>query len=349
MNTAKAVALFSGGLDSTLAVLSVLKQGIEVHALKFTTPFECQATGKSGSERLPSQAGKYGFAVLCHSLDELFLDMVRSPRHGYGKNMNPCIDCRILMLREANKIRESLGAGFLVTGEVLGQRPMSQKKDMLYHIDREAGLKDLVVRPLSAKLLRTTIPEAEGIVQREMLHGFSGRSRKPQIALAAEYGLTDYPSPAGGCLLTDPVYSSRLKDLFVHASSPSLRDITLLKTGRHFRFSPSCKIVIGRDKNENTEIESLSTESDFLMRVEGYGSPLTLMSGEVSDKALIVGASLCVRYSDAKHAEVATVSVVHRKTVSSLRVAPAGDMTVEAYRIEKGKRALEISQTELLS
>ncbi|MDQ7786674.1 MAG: hypothetical protein RDU01_03625 [Thermodesulfovibrionales bacterium] len=347
---AKAVALCSGGLDSTLAILSILKQGIEVHALKFITPFDCHIQGERSEKGDPSSlAEKFGFSLIFCALDTQFLAMVKNPRHGYGKNMNPCIDCRILMLREANKIMEAIGADFLVTGEVLGQRPMSQRKDMLYHIDKETGLKNLVVRPLSAKLLRTTIPEAQGILQRELLYGFSGRSRKPQIALAAEYGLNDYPSPAGGCLLTDPIYAHRLKDLFVHTPSPSLMDIALLKTGRHFRFSPTCKIVIGRDKSENTKIESLRTDTDFLLRVEGYGSPLALARGQVSDEALTVAASLCARYSDAKNEEEVLVSVIHRSNFSSLRVTSAGDMAVEAYRIEKRKRSLEISQAELLS
>jgi tRNA-uridine 2-sulfurtransferase len=347
---AKAVALYSGGLDSILSILSVLKQGIEVNALKFITPFDCHAPdGKSSQTDYASLAEGFGFRITFLSLDEVFLNMVKNPRHGYGKNMNPCIDCRILMLREAGKFMETIGASFLFTGEVLGQRPMSQRKDMLYHIDKEAGLKDTVVRPLSAKLLRTTLPEIQGIVQREMLHGFSGRSRKPQMALAEEYGLKEYPSPAGGCLLTDPIYAHRLKDLLTNDPSPSFRDIALLKTGRHFRFSPDCKIIIGRDKDENMEIESLSAESDFLLKVEGHGSPLTLVNGQVSDEALNVAASLCARYSDGKNADEVLVSVVHRGNLSSLRIAPATNRTVDTYRIEKGKRSLEIFKTELFS
>jgi len=340
MNTAKAVALYSGGLDSILAVLTVLKQGIEVIALKFVTPFDCQIpAGKSYQTDYASLTERFGFRVTFLSLDEAFLKMVKNPRHGYGKNMNPCIDCRILMLREARKFMETIEASFLVTGEVLGQRPMSQRKDMLYHIDNEADLKDAVVRPLSAKLLRITLPEIQGIIQRKLLHGFSGRSRKPQMALAEEYGLKEYPSPAGGCLLTDPIYAYRLKDLLTHDPSPSLRDIALLKTGRHFRFSPDCKIIIGRDKGENTEIESLCAEIDFLLKVEGHGSPLTLVNGQISDEALNVAASLCARYSDGKNADEVLVSVLHNGNLSFLRVAPATNRTVDTYRIEKGKRS----------
>ncbi|MEW6587168.1 MAG: hypothetical protein AB1442_16355, partial [Nitrospirota bacterium] len=264
---AEGVALFSGGLDSTLAILSILKQGIRVHALRFVTPFDCHVTSGKHALEVSAPDKGYGFTITSLRIDEQFLDMVKSPRHGYGKNMNPCIDCRILMLREAKKFMEAAGASFIVTGEVLGQRPMSQRKDILYHIEKEAGLKNLVVRPLSAKLLRITLPEAQGIVDRGMFHGFSGRSRKPQIALAEEWGLKGYPSPAGGCLLTDPIYANRLRDLLANEEAPSLRHIELLKTGRHFRFSPSCKIIVGRDREENRKIEVLSSDADFLLKV----------------------------------------------------------------------------------
>ena len=156
---------------------------------------------------------RFGFEVEIRRLGETFLDMAINPKHGYGKNMNPCIDCRILMLKQAKELMQKTGAEFIVTGEVLGQRPMSQKKDMLYHIDKEAGVVGSVLRPLCAKLLRITIPEEKGVVNRELLYAFNGRSRKPQMALAKEFGLEDYPLPAGGCRLTDPVFSSKLKDL----------------------------------------------------------------------------------------------------------------------------------------
>jgi tRNA-specific 2-thiouridylase len=332
---AKAVALFSGGLDSTLAILTMLKQGIDVKAIKFRTPFDCCSYGKSlcsGSSF--SVAKGFGFEVeLCH-LSDKFIEIVKNPRFGYGRNMNPCIDCRILMLKEAKVFLNMSGADFIITGEVLGQRPMSQRKDTFYLIDREAGVTDCVLRPLSAKLLKPASPEAEGIVNRKMLYGFSGRSRKPQIALAKALGLTDYPAPAGGCLLTEPNYSYRLKDLLTHNPDPDIRDINLLRIGRHFRFSPSCKIIVGRSNAENETIRSVSM-NDCLLEVEGCGSPTTLVSGEINDEAIKVAASICARYSDAKNFSLVDVAVFKRGGSIRLKVQPADTNLLENYRIEK--------------
>lgn len=327
--TYRAVALFSGGLDSTLAILAVLRQGISVKAIKFQTPFDCGV-----SKDPASVAERFGFCIEVRNLGEKFLEVVKDPEHGYGKNMNPCIDCRIMMLREARAFLDSVEADFIITGEVLGQRPMSQRKDMLYHIDKKAGVTNRVVRPLSAKLLKVTDAEAGGIVSREMLYGFSGRSRKPQMDLAEEFGLTDYPSPAGGCLLTEPNYACRLKDLMAFAPSPSLRDIDLLRIGRHFRYSPLCKIIVGRDRTENETIESLATGEDVLLKVDGYGSPLTLVSGEITQEALKVAASLCARYSDARNNVSVDVNDVNDPGFM-LKVSVAGDELIDVLRIEK--------------
>jgi tRNA-specific 2-thiouridylase len=327
--TYRAVALFSGGLDSTLAILAMLRQGISVKAIKFQTPFDC-----SVSKDPASLAKRFGFDIEIRNLGEKFLEVVKDPEHGYGKNMNPCIDCRIMMLKAAGAFLDSLEADFIVTGEVLGQRPMSQRKDMLYHIDRKAGITNRVVRPLSAKLLKVTDAEAGGIVKREMLYGFSGRSRKPQMDLAEEFGLTDYPSPAGGCLLTEPNYACRLKDLIAFDPSPSLRDIDLLKIGRHFRYSPLCKIILGRDRTENETIEALATDEDVLLKANGYGSPLTLISGQITQDALKVAASLCARYSDARNNLSVDVTDVNDPGFM-LKVSIAGDELIDVLRIEK--------------
>ena len=189
---AKAVALFSGGLDSTLAILTILKQDIDVQALEFLTPFNTPAAIDSSCDKKEVVSGEFGYEVYTRQLTGTFIDMVRDPKFGYGKQMNPCIDCRILMLREAKVFMDEIGADFIITGEVLGQRPMSQRRDTLNRIDKEAGVKDYVVRPLSAKLLSVTVPEAGGIVNRDMLHDFRGRSRRPQIALAREFKLFNY-------------------------------------------------------------------------------------------------------------------------------------------------------------
>ncbi|MDH5202272.1 MAG: hypothetical protein OEZ31_00905 [Nitrospirota bacterium] len=341
MMTHKAVALFSGGLDSTLAILAILKQGIEVKAVMFLTHFGCGTSIKTSCSHNPlSTAEKYGFEIKLLDVADRFMEIVKNPKFGYGRNLNPCIDCRILMLKEANGVMDSIGADFIVTGEVLGQRPMSQRKDILNVIDREAGTIGYVLRPLSAKLLKITIPEAKGIVNRDMLYDFSGRSRKPQIALAKEFGLIDYPEPAGGCLLTEPNYAHRLRELLVHNPDSQFKEIEMLKIGRHFRFSSSCKIIVGRDKAENETIQSLSESNDYLLKVEGYGSPITLVTGEITEETLRVAASLCVRYSDAKHLSEVEVIVVNGSDTFRLRVSPADDEIIIRYRIEKKNKSL---------
>ena len=335
-NMAKAIALLSGGLDSTLAILTILKQGISVRALQFITGFESDASKKSsGLQDLKHTGKKFGFDMEVRALGQKFIEVLRNPKHGYGKNMNPCIDCRILMLREAKNVMDSEKADFIITGEVLGQRPMSQRKDTLYHIDKEADLTGYILRPLSAKVLRETYPETEGLINREKLYGFAGRSRKPQIALAEQFGLTGYPAPAGGCLLTERIFSMRLKDLLAHSISPTLREFELLKTGRHFRFSQSSKIIIGRNRLENDIIESLATAGDAVLTVERYGSPLAVLTGKISDDALRSAASLCARYSDAKHLDEVDVSIIHGKKQSCITVRPADPDTIKTQRIGK--------------
>jgi tRNA U34 2-thiouridine synthase MnmA/TrmU len=340
---AKAVALFSGGLDSTLAILVMLRQGIKVTAITFLNHFGCDIGDKSSCSKDPfSAAQKFSFEVKLAHLSEKFLEIVKNPRYGHGKNMNPCIDCRILMLKEAREFMNLTGADFIITGEVLGQRPMSQRKSLFPMIDKEAMVRGYVLRPLSAKLLDITIPEQKGIVNRDALYDFSSRSRKSQIALAKEFGLTDYPAPAGGCLLTEPNYSFRLKELLTHCKNPEFRDINLLRIGRHFRFSPDCKIIVGRNRNENEILLSLSESEDHLLRVEGHGSPITFIAGKATDEALALAASLCARYSDAKHLPTVDVAVSRCESIPTmknefyyLKAPPASDEILEQYRIEK--------------
>ncbi|MBI5664062.1 MAG: 7-cyano-7-deazaguanine synthase, partial [Nitrospirae bacterium] len=213
----KAVALYSGGLDSTLAILVMQRHGVDVTALTFMNHFGCDISDKSSCSKDPFAAAvKFGFQVKLAHLSDKFLEIVKNPKYGHGKNMNPCIDCRVLMLKEAKEFMKLTGADFLITGEVVGQRPMSQRKNSFPMIDKAADVKGLVVRPLCGKILPATIPEETGLISRDMLHDFNGRSRKPQMALAEELGLTEYPAPAGGCLLTEPNYSHRLRELLAH-------------------------------------------------------------------------------------------------------------------------------------
>lgn len=329
---AKALALFSGGLDSTLAILTVLRQGVEVMAVTFTHFGMALAV-----ENLFSVAKRFGFDVKLCPLSDKFIEIVRNPEFGYGKNINPCVDCKILMLKEAKVLMNAVGADFIVTGEVLGQRPMSQRKDILYLIDKKAAVKGYVLRPLSAKLLEITFPESKGIINRDMLYGFNGRSRKPQMSLAREFAFTDYPQPAGGCLLTEPNYAPRLKDLLTYNSHIDAKDLSLLKLGRHFRFSPSCKIIVGRDKAENRAIAALAGDKDYLLEVKGSGSPLTLVTGEVTAEALEVAASICARYSDAKRLPFVDVSVLKDGLKYVIKAKPAEDNTLNKYRIQSDK------------
>jgi tRNA-uridine 2-sulfurtransferase len=331
----RAIALFSGGLDSTLAILTVMRQGIEVTAVTFMNHFGCEISDRSSCSKNPfSAAEKFGFEVkLCH-LSEKFIEIVKNPKFGHGRNMNPCMDCRILMLREAKEFMDMTGASFIITGEVLGQRPMSQRRDALNIIDREAALKGYVLRPLSAKLLKPTVPEESGMVDRELLYGFGGRSRKPQMALADEFGLADYPAPAGGCLLTEPNYSYRLKELLDHDPDPSILDYHLLRIGRHFRLSPGCKVIIGRNESENEVLGKLHDGEGVLLRVPGFGSPLTLMHGG-SDEDVLTAATLCARYSDARHLPEVVVRVLKAGKESSLKVQPAEDHVIARLKIEK--------------
>jgi tRNA-specific 2-thiouridylase len=336
MSRVKAVALYSGGLDSTLAILTLLRQGIEVKAVNFMNHFGCDISDRSSCSKDPfSAAEKFGFEVkLCH-LSGKFIEIVKNPKFGHGKNMNPCMDCRILMLKEAREFMEMAGAEFIITGEVLGQRPMSQRRDALDIIDRETGLKGQVLRPLSAKLLRPTVAEEKGIVDRELLHGFNGRSRKPQIALAAEFGLTDYPAPAGGCLLTEPNYSYRLKELLDHDPDPLLNDLQLLRIGRHFRLSPDCKVIVGRDRAENEDLVNLFGAEGILLRVPGFGSPVTLVRGDADERAVATAAELCARYSDAKALPMVEVKVTRGGTEFMLKIPPADSDLIEELKIEK--------------
>ena len=335
MKKPKAIALFSGGLDSTLAIITMLRQGVDVTAITFLTHFGCDISDKSSCSKDPfSAAEKFGFTVkLCHLADK-FIEIVKNPAHGHGRNMNPCIDCRILMLKEAKELMNMTGADFIITGEVIGQRPMSQMRNTLAMIDKKAGVSGIVLRPLSAKLFEPAISEIKGLVDRDKLHDFHGRSRKPQMALAREFGLTDYPMPAGGCLLTEPNYSFRLRELLNYNPNPSLKDLHLLRTGRHFRVSPSCKIIVGRDEKDNDKIESLSGEKDYILSVENFGSPVALLTGDGAQDFISLAASICARYSDAKHLPYVEASVYSNGERFVLKVSPAAEEVIERYMIQ---------------
>ncbi len=294
----KAIGLLSGGLDSTLAVKLMMNQGIEVTALNFITPF-CTCTRKGCKHEANRIAEKFDIPIKVVVAGDEYIQMVKNPKHGYGKNMNPCIDCRIFMLKKAKKYMEEMGASFLFTGEVLGQRPMSQRRETMTIIEKEAGLEGLILRPLSAQFLEPTIPEKEGLIDREKLFGIRGRWRKPQMELAEEFGIKDYLCPAGGCRLTDPQFARRVREAFEH-DEDGIQDMNLLKYGRHFRLPSGVKVIVGRNEEENSIISKFAGERDLLMEGIGFGSPITLLKDSCDERDIKTAASVCVRYSNYK-------------------------------------------------
>lgn len=297
----KAIILLSGGLDSTLAAHLVEKQAIELTALNFTSPF-CMCNKKGGcSPGVNSVALRLGINLVKIDNTKEMLECVRKPKFGYGSNMNPCIDCRIVMLKKARSYMLEIGASFIITGEVLEQRPMSQRRPILTLIEKEAGLEGLILRPLSAKVLDETIPEKQGWINRSELLNISGRGRKKQLELAKEFAVYDYPCPAGGCLLTDPNFSRRLKDLMCNEPDFVLNDCLLLKLGRHLRIKPQCKLIIGRNESENASLANLSLDRDYIfMPQESIAGPTALGRGSFSADDLQLAASLVAYYCDGK-------------------------------------------------
>ncbi len=299
----KAVALLSGGLDSTLAVKMILDQGIEVHALNFTSAF-CTCTTsarKAGGCKSESRrvAEEFGIPIKVMVKGEDYLDIVRSPAHGYGKGMNPCVDCRIYMFKAAKKYMEEIGASFILTGEVLGQRPMSQRRETMRIIERESGLEGLILRPLSAGRLEPTKAEKEGLVDRNKLLAVAGRGRRQQMDLAEELGVNDYPCPSGGCLLTDRVFSKKVRDLFEHKEDIDKRDLMLLKAGRHFRYK-GFKIVVGRDEVDNARLKSLAGPGDTTIEPVDFPGPFVLITGRAPEEVSFFAGGLLLRYAASK-------------------------------------------------
>lgn len=288
----RGIALFSGGLDSILAVRLIQEQGIEVLGLTFTTPFFGARNARTAADRIQLR-------LEVMNITEEHLVMLRAPKYGYGRNMNPCIDCHTLMLKKAGEQMAATGADFIFTGEVLGQRPMSQTRQSLHVVAKNSGYEPFILRPLSAKLLPVTRPEAEGKVDRGRLLDLQGRGRKKQMELAGRFGITGYSNPAGGCLLTDPMFSRRLRDLFDQSADPRIRDIELLKYGRHFRISDGTKVIVGRNQRDNDMLLKWSDSEDTIITVREYPGPVTLVSPGCGEKALRDAASLGVFYSDA--------------------------------------------------
>lgn len=307
--TMKALSLFSGGLDSILATRLVMSQSIEVVAVQFVTPFFNYHILNDIDGHRESIHRSYGINVEVVDISGDYLEMMRNPAHGFGKNFNPCIDCKIHMLSRAKEMLTEYGARFLITGEVLGQRPMSQRRDTLNVIERDSGSKSILLRPLSAKLMLETEAERKGWVDRDKLLDFSGRGRSRQIALAKKYGITDYPAPAGGCVLADPILSRRISQLYSEESilqpaEINTTDVRLLLVGRQFVFPGGGWLILGRDERDNDKLEGLAEADDALLWMEERPGPAALLRraanwyGEQKEleKDLQLAASLVVRY-----------------------------------------------------
>ena len=325
----KALALFSGGLDSSLAIKLVQEQGIAVEAITFLTPF---STAKKGGFSIERAAEQLGVPVKVVRLGLDYLRVIRKPKHGYGRHMNPCIDCHIYMLKKAKKYAKQTGAAFIITGEVLDERPMSQHWKALKIVEEESSLKGKLLRPLSAKLLPPTEAEVKGLVDRNKLLDIRGRSRKRQLALAKAFGITEYQSPAGGCLLTYKEFSAKLRDLLRHKKRVSMADLELLKVGRHFRLGKN-KIIVGRNKEENEKLLRLKSRNDYFFEAQGCGSPITLLQGPKTRQAVGKAAQLTAHYSDQKTGKV-HVKYGREKLDKSILVDRPSSEQVEQLRVK---------------
>ena len=310
----RGLGLCSGGLDSMLAGLVLRGQGIEVEWVAFETPFFSSAKARKAS-RLT------GIPLTVRPIFDEYMTMLRNPPAGYGKCMNPCMDCHTLMFRLAGELMREKGFDFLFSGEVLGQRPMSQTKPSLRYVEKHSGLGGYIIRPLSARLLPETFPEQQGLVNRERLLEINGRGRRDQIALAKQFGISDYPAPAGGCLLTDKGFSRRLKDLFDHGAAATENELHLLKFGRHFRLTPQAKLIVGRTETDNESIlRHQDSARDVVIDVRDYPSPIGILPGGADERTVFLAASICVGYSRAP--KLVPVSVVVKR--------PEGEQVIQA-------------------
>ncbi|MCS7227570.1 MAG: hypothetical protein NZ839_01225 [Endomicrobia bacterium] len=316
----KAISLLSGGLDSEIATRIVLQQGIEVIGVSFVTPFLSTERKNSFKDKIIEVGKNLNIEVKIIPIEDEYLEIVKNPKYGYGKNLNPCIDCKILMLKYAKKIMNDISAQFVITGEVLGQRPKSQNINALFTIEKEAGLEGLILRPLSAKLLPPSIPEKLAWVDRNKLYAITGRQRKLQIELVKSFGMVKYPAVSGGCLLTDVNFSKKIKDIITYTKNLTIFDINLAKIGRHFRIDPYTKVVIGRNEKENQQLISLKRDSDVLFQPLDIPGPTGLGVGEFSEDKLLFFASIVATYCDGDQTNVKVLDATNNKIIVAKRL-----------------------------
>jgi len=323
MNTdkrkARALGLCSGGLDSTLAGVVLRDLGIDVEWVTFETPFFNAAKARKASEMT-------GIPLTVKPIYPVYIKMLRNPPAGYGKFMNPCMDCHALMFKLAGEIMREQKFDFLFSGEVLGQRPMSQTKTSLRYVEKHSGFDGYILRPLSAKNLPQTIPEKEGLIDREMLLDIAGRGRKAQIKLAEKFGLRDYPAPAGGCLLTDKGYTNRLRDLFEHQDHCTEAELYLLKFGRHYRLNPQTKLIVGRTEKDNeTILHYHDPQADTVIDVKDYPSPIALVPHGAAAESIMLAAAICAGHSKAPQmapVDVLVKTAEEQQTIKVIAVQP---------------------------
>jgi tRNA-uridine 2-sulfurtransferase len=305
----KVVALLSGGLDSQLAVRMMQEQGFEVSAVAIKTPFCDFDCGRGCGFEIRERADDLNVNLKTVYLGDEYIEMLKHPKYGIGSGFNPCIDCRAMMFNAAKKHMDEIGAEFIISGEVLGQRPMSQHGPALRTIEKESGLVGKIVRPLSAALLPETDPEKNGLIKRENLGMIKGRTRRAQLDMAKKYGIENPPNAGGGCLLTDPTFGLRVKDLFTHIETPTINDIDLLKIGRHFRLDEQTKFVVGRNKDENEMIKAIALPDDILLHARDYMGPVSILRGKNTNTHVKFASSVTLRYSDAPKGEQASVII----------------------------------------
>ena len=329
----KVVALLSGGLDSQLAVRMMQEQGFEVSAVAIKTPFCDFDCGRGCGFEIRERADDLNVNLKTVYLGDEYIEMLKHPKYGIGAGFNPCIDCRAMMFNAAKKHMDEIGAEFIISGEVLGQRPMSQHGPALRTIEKESGLVGKIVRPLSAALLPETDPEKNGLIKRENLGMIKGRTRRAQLDMAKKYGIENPPNAGGGCLLTDPTFGLRAKDLFAHTETPTINDVDLLKIGRHFRLDEQTKFVVGRNKDENEMIKAIALPGDILFQARDHMGPVSILRGKNADVYVKFASSITLRYSDAPKGEQASVIINKDNTQKEIITQHAEEESYIKFRI----------------
>lgn len=325
---ARVLCLLSGGLDSLLAVKILLDQQAEVTGLSFESPFFNAAAARAAAAQL-------GIALRVEDFTAEIMRLLDNPPHGFGSRMNPCVDCHAAMIRLAGEIMAREGYDAVATGEVMGERPFSQNPQALALVAKLSGIPDRLLRPLSARLLPETLPETQGLIRRDRLLGLRGRSRLPQLRLAEQYGLKDFPTPAGGCKLTDPHFTVRLKELKDRGELFDTRAVRLLTIGRHFRLPDGSKLVVGRNESENRAIEAAAGPSDVVFAAADAPGASAMLPAGVAEDIRLLAAAICACHSDAPRDAETGVTVASASGMTTVRVIPAARPVVDGYRVDK--------------